>query len=119
MSTLLEAAGIGAAVLIAQEDDFYRHVGNVFIKRMYFDFSKGHRTAIGHAHKHDHVTLLANGSLSVTVDGEEKIYRAPAFIDVPAGKHHVLKALEDKTVVYCVHDTHGLEVEDLGTQYVG
>lgn len=105
-------------MIIEQKDDFYRHVGNIFIKRMYFDFSQDHRVAVGHSHKYDHVTLLAHGVLAVTVDGVEKVYRAPAFIDVEAGKHHILRALEDKTVAYCVHDTHGLEVEDLGDKFV-
>lgn len=96
--------------------DFFQ-TGNVFIKRMYFDFSKGHVRAIGHSHKHDHVTLLAFGALTIRVDDKEVTYHAPATINIESGKHHEMTALIDKTVAYCIHDTRGLEVEELGTKY--
>jgi quercetin dioxygenase-like cupin family protein len=84
---------------------------------MFFDFAKDHRVAIGHAHKYDHVTLLAHGSVSVEADGKTDVYFAPAFIDIKAGIHHKITALEDLTVAYCIHDTRGLDVEDLGLPF--
>ena len=96
--------------------DFYQ-TGNVFIKRMYFDFSQGYVRAIGHSHKHDHVTLLAFGVLTVKVGEKETTYHAPATINIEAGKHHEMTALMDKTVAYCIHDTRGLEVEELGCPF--
>lgn len=98
--------------------DFFIETGNIFIKMMYFDFSQGRVECIGHAHKYDHVTLLAHGSLVVEADGEKQTYQAPANIHIKAGVHHKLTALEDKTVAYCVHDTRGLDADDLGDPFV-
>lgn len=94
-----------------QPDDFFRMTGNVFIKRMYLE-KTGHN-CIGHSHKYGHVSCLAHGSVSV--NGE--VFKAPAFIDIPEGKHHQFIALEDETVLYCVHDTRGLLPEDLGEEF--
>lgn len=94
-----------------QPDDFFRMTGNVFIKRMYLEF-RGHH-CVGHSHKHEHISCLAHGS--VRVNGKD--YTAPAFIDIPAGEHHQFIALEDETVLYCVHDTHGLMPDDLGEEF--
>jgi len=107
--------------LIKQSDDFFRHVGNIFIKRMYFDFEENpdHREAIGHSHDYEHTTLLAYGSLRVECDGETKEYEAPAFIDIKANCHHRLIALVDKTMAYCIHDTRGMDIDDISRPYVG
>ena len=76
-------------------------VNNVWIKQMCFA-SKG-SVAQTHAHRFDHQTLLAVGSLRVTTDGLINDYQAPAILLVQAGTHHRLEALEDGTVAYCVH----------------
>ncbi len=101
--------------LEVQPDDFFRHCGNVFIKRMYLE-KRGH-ACIGHSHKHDHISLLAHGSVLVKSEAADRAFKAPAFIDVPAGAHHQFVALEDETVLFCVHDTHGLYPDDLGEPY--
>jgi len=97
--------------------EVFKHVGNVFLKLMYFDFSEGHVSCVGHAHEYDHVTCLAYGKLMVEVDGISRVYHAPAFIDIKAGVHHKMTALIDKTVAYCVHDTRGMDIEDLGVPF--
>lgn len=103
--------------LAEQPEDFYRHVGNVFVKRILLE-KRGHG-CVGHSHKHDHITVLCHGEVSVQTASSMKSYSAPAFIDVPRETHHQFVALVDDTVLLCVHDTHGLEVEDLGVSFEG
>jgi len=57
-----------------------------------------------HAHKHDHLSILASGSVKVGVDGETKFFHAPACITIEAGKEHYVLAMTD-VVWYCVHAT--------------
>lgn len=76
-------------------------VSNVWCKQMHFknagDFMEGH------THTHDHLTLLAHGSVEVDIDGNTQNFSAPHMIFISKGKRHHLKALEPGTVAYCVH----------------
>ena len=113
---------IGGQVLpvVEQPDEFFRETGRISVKRMYLE-KVGH-TCVGHSHEYDHLTLLAHGVVSVRrgINGnaEQTVYKAPAFIDIVAGDFHQFMALEDETVLYCIHDNHGLAWEDIGTPYV-
>ncbi len=102
--------------MITQPDDFFRMTGNVFIKRMFLE-KIGHH-CIGHSHKHAHVSVLAHGAVRVNTDSGFAQYKAPAFIDIPAGVHHEFTALEDETVLMCVHDCQGLLPDDLGEPFM-
>jgi quercetin dioxygenase-like cupin family protein len=75
--------------------------GNVFVKWMHFD--KGGQVMRGHKHTYDHVTLLAAGSVKAECEGMVVEYKAPQLIITRAGKLHGFTALEDKTIVACVH----------------
>jgi quercetin dioxygenase-like cupin family protein len=101
--------------IVEQPDEFFRTTGNIFIKRMYL--KKKFYTCMGHSHKHSHISLLAHGSVMVKRRDASVIFKAPAFIDIEAGEHHQFIAMEDETVIYCIHDTHGLLPEDLGEEY--
>jgi mannose-6-phosphate isomerase-like protein (cupin superfamily) len=57
----------------------------------------------GHTHQFDHLTLLAAGSLKVTVEGVATEFKAPHMIYIHKDKHHELVALENNTVAYCIH----------------
>lgn len=57
-----------------------------------------------HIHAHDHLSILAEGVVEVTVDGRAQCYRSPAAITIAAGKSHQVKALVN-SVWYCVHAT--------------
>lgn len=76
-------------------------VSNMWSKMM--DFKKAGHTEYGHTHTFDHMTLLARGSLQVTVDGVASNFSAPHMIFIKAGKFHELTALEDDTLAYCIH----------------
>lgn len=76
-------------------------VANLFSRQMHFE--KAGDIEIGHKHPFDHLTLLASGSLKVTVSGKETIFKAPHMIYIHKDKVHELVALEDNTVAYCIH----------------
>lgn len=76
-------------------------VANLFSRMMHF--SKAGDLEKGHTHPFDHLTLLASGSLKVTVDGVDTVFKAPHMIYIHKDKVHELVALEDNTVAYCIH----------------
>ena len=74
--------------------------GGLWVRQLHFVHATD--VHIGHLHSHDHVTLLATGSLQVTVDGVSQTFNAPHIILITKGKHHDLQAMVDGTVAYCV-----------------
>lgn len=76
-------------------------VANIFSRQM--TFKEAGDTEYGHTHQFDHLTLLASGSLQVTVDGNVTMFKAPHMIYIHKDKNHQLVALEPNTVVYCIH----------------
>ena len=59
---------------------------------------------VQHAHKYDHLSILASGSVELVVDGEMSVVNAPACFTIKANKHHGVKTLTD-AVWHCVHAT--------------
>ena len=59
---------------------------------------------VQHAHKYDHLSILASGSVEVVVDGRTSVINAPACFTIEANKHHGVKTLTD-AVWYCIHAT--------------
>lgn len=76
-------------------------VANLFSRMMHF--KKAGDVEIGHTHPFDHLTLLAHGSLEVTVEGEVTVFLAPHMIYIHKDKNHKLVAIEDNTIAYCIH----------------
>lgn len=87
-------------------------VSNLFSKMMHF--KKAGNIEYGHCHFFDHLTLLASGSLRVTIDGVSTDYTAPHMIFIRKDIQHELLALEDNTVAFCIHALRrGEGVEDI------
>lgn len=76
-------------------------VANLYSRMMHFQ--KAGDIEQGHTHQFDHLTLLAKGRLRVTVDGNTTDFTAPHMIYIHKDKFHVLEALTDETVAYCIH----------------
>jgi len=76
-------------------------VANLYSRQMHF--KKTGDCEHGHTHPFDHLTLLATGSLCVTVNGKATDFKAPHMIYIKAEHEHELVALEDNTVAYCIH----------------
>lgn len=87
-------------------------VANLWSKMMHF--KEAGDVEPGHKHLFDHLTLLAQGSLQVTVDDVSTDFKAPHMIYIRAGKYHELKALEAGTLAYCIHAFRdGERIEDI------
>lgn len=86
-------------------------VSNLWVKQMHFE--QPGDTMQGHSHKFDHPTLVAHGSVRVTVDGAETVFRAPHIIFISKNKLHTITALEPGTVAYCIHPMRGEKQEDI------
>lgn len=67
---------------------------------------------VQHAHKYDHLSILAQGSVEVMVDGNKEILHAPACLAIEANKHHGVKALTD-VVWYCIHATSCVDEDEI------
>ena len=59
---------------------------------------------VSHAHQHDHLSILASGTVEVMVDDSRKVIVAPACLTIKALKHHGVRALTD-AVWFCIHAT--------------
>ena len=68
----------------------------------------------GHSHKFDHTHLLAVGEVKITVDGIEKVYKAPTQIVIGKGKDHSMECLSEISVGWCIHAIRdGERIEDI------
>jgi hypothetical protein len=76
-------------------------VANTWIKQMHF--VKAGDINAGHQHTFDHQSLLAKGSIRIRVNGQETVFTAPHIMFIGAGHEHEMVALEDDTIVYCIH----------------
>ena len=68
-----------------------------------------------HIHKFDHLSILAQGSVELVVDGVKKVIHAPACLKIEAGKHHGIRTLT-KAIWYCIHAsdcTDELEIDQV------
>jgi len=86
-------------------------VANLWSRMMHF--KKAGDTEQGHTHQFDHLTLLASGSLRVTVDGLVTEFQAPHMIFIKKDKNHELVALADNTVAYCIHALRDKDTQDI------
>ena len=64
----------------------------------------GGMQAITHAHKYDHLSILAAGIAIVKAGDELTTYHAPACITIKAGIPHSILAIED-VKWFCIHAT--------------
>lgn len=64
---------------------------------------------VSHKHVYDHLSVLASGHVVVEVDGVETIHIAPACLNILAGQHHKITALED-SYWYCIHATNETDI---------
>jgi quercetin dioxygenase-like cupin family protein len=65
-----------------------------------------------HAHKFSHLSILAKGHVLVRTDDNQKEYTAPACIEIVAGVHHAIEALENSEW-FCIHATDEKDIENI------
>jgi quercetin dioxygenase-like cupin family protein len=87
-------------------------VSNLFMRSMHFKHAGDIEQ--GHAHVFDHVSLLTAGSAKVTVNGVSKVFTAPHAIFIRRDWMHEIEALEDHTIMICIHALrNGERAEDI------
>lgn len=86
-------------------------VANLYSRMMHF--KNVGDVECDHVHQFDHLTLLATGSLRVTVDGVATEFKAPHMIYIQKDKNHELVALEKDTLAYCIHALRDRETTDI------
>lgn len=97
---------------IEQPPSFQVCVDDIFLKQV--GPLKQGMVVPQHVHAHDHHTVLVRGAVSVFADGAyQRDYRAPYPILIRAGTQHAFVALEDETLLLCVHNLHGSEEVEL------
>lgn len=67
---------------------------------------------VQHSHKFNHLSILASGSVELTVDGKTTVHNAPSCLTIEANKEHSVLALTD-VVWYCIHATDCDDVEKI------
>ncbi len=83
--------------------------GGVYAKETFIPAGKW---LVQHTHKFDHLSVLAQGSIELIVDGEKSTVHAPACLTIAAGKHHGVKSLTD-VVWYCIHATECTDEDEV------
>lgn len=74
--------------------------------------------AVTHAHEYDHLSILASGRVTVEIDDDIGEFVAPACINIAAGKHHRIVALED-AVWFCIHATDETDADKIDDVLIG
>lgn len=94
-----------------------RIVDNVFVKM--FHFAEVGETTQGHAHVFDHITLLANGAVTMKHDNGVSEFTAPHLIVTPKGIAHEFVSTQPNTVLCCVHAIRdGDDIDDVAPQNI-
>ncbi len=57
---------------------------------------------VKHSHRYSHFSILVEGKVELTVEGESQILQAPAILNIPAGSSHRVLALTS-AVWLCTH----------------
>ncbi len=82
---------------------------NLYAKEM--RIAKGYM-ALMHSHKYGHLSILGKGKVLVKTDDTFAEYEAPACIEIQAGIHHSIEALED-CIWFCIHSTNETDVNKI------
>lgn len=71
--------------------------------------------AVSHKHNYDHLSILAQGSATVSEgvgpEAARTMYTAPAVVTIKAGVEHEIYAFSD-AVWYCIHAVKDKENDD-------
>ncbi len=72
-----------------------------------------------HVHPFDHLSILASGTVAVTVDDASMgAITGPACINILAGKVHSVTAITD-AVWFCIHATDETDPEKVDAEILG
>lgn len=63
---------------------------------------------VTHEHSYDHMSVLASGTVMLTVDGVSEELHGPAVVGIAKGKPHGIRAVTD-AVWFCIHPTETID----------
>lgn len=89
------------ADIFPPENIRHHFIGGVYSKEL--RIPRGF-TLASHLHHFDHMSILAAGYVSLTVDDETRSFHAPHVFNIRAGERHTLRALSD-AIWFCIHAT--------------
>lgn len=95
--------------LCVEQPESWEHqtVDGVFIKSM--DVRQANIIIPQHAHRYDHTTMVARGSVRVWIEDELLgDFAAPAPIFIKRRAMHTFLTLEANTLLYCIHNSSRL-----------
>ena len=78
---------------------------------------KGH-IALTHKHCYDHLSILAQGTVEITLNGLKTRFNAPTCIEIKAGIEHQIEALADSTF-FCVHSSDEKDSNKIDETLIG
>lgn len=83
--------------------EFIEEVGGIYFRSI--RLAKAGMFVPQHEHDHDHATFCGNGAARAWADNEwiGDVEQGRA-IEIKAGRHHTFMALEDNTLLTCIHD---------------
>lgn len=87
----------------AEIDLFIQHHFSDGVYARQMKLPAGH-FAVTHAHKYDHLSILASGEVTVEFDNRIERHTAPAVITIFANQNHRIEAQQD-AVWFCIHAT--------------
>jgi len=120
MRSEIAAPDMSEALPVAEQPELveiYDDADGIYIRQI--QLKKQGYGVPGHKHTYDHTSMLATGAVRAWRD--DKFigdFVAPTGIKILAGCFHKFVALEDNTVMYCIHNTHGLPKEALEDELV-
>lgn len=98
------------------DDAEWTTTDNIFIKQMFL--KKKGILVPQHSHEYDHTSLVASGSVRAWKDGVLLgDFCAPFILNIPARTKHKFLSLEDKTVVYCIHNVSHSGIVDIHEEH--
>jgi len=83
--------------------------GGVYAKEMHIP---ANHVLLHHKHKFDHLSVLAQGSIELIVDGKLQVIHAPACLTIAAHLHHGVKSLTD-VIWFCIHATDCIDEDEI------
>jgi hypothetical protein len=76
-------------------------VSNILVRQMHFESIGDSEDA--YQNTHDHLTLLAKGTLKVSIGDSTTVYEAPSMIFIKSNMNYTLTAETPNTVTYCIY----------------
>lgn len=95
---------------MAKREHELGYIGNVWVRQNVLE--KAGDESQGHKHLFDHVTLLAKGTVDVSIEGHKPHrFAAPTFISIKKEHAHKFKAVTDDVLWYCVFAIRDIDGE--------